>query len=133
LEPVEERVYERLNELAENRGGAGELRVRTTFLGVRGHPAVQAGAVEGIPLEGLTLGALARATLVGIVDELHNHYRAHAGDAAGHTRLVATGGGVRKIPLLPGVIGERFRLPVQVPQWQETAALGAAALAAGQL
>jgi sugar (pentulose or hexulose) kinase len=77
------------------------------------------------------LSALARATATGIVDELHALYKSHAGGSAQHTHVLATGGGVYKNPLLPGLIEERFGLPVRVPPQRETAALGAAMLVAG--
>ena len=127
LELDEGAVYERLNALAGACDDTEDLRVRTTFLGVRGDPAVQAGAIEGLTLEEMHLGALARATLVGIVDELHHLYQAHAGGTARHTCLVAAGGGVWGNPLLPGLIEDRFGLPVQVPSQRETAAVGVAA------
>jgi sedoheptulokinase len=126
VEIDEEAVYERLNALAAAATDIGDLSVRTTFLGVRGDPTVQAGAIEGITLEALRLGALARATLAGMVDELYGLYRAHAGEAAPDGRLVAAGGGVRRNPLLPGLIEERFGLPVHLSPQRETAAMGAA-------
>jgi sugar (pentulose or hexulose) kinase len=125
----EESAYQRLNALAAACDDVQGLRVRTTFLGVRGSPAVKAGAIEGIALDPLQLGALARATLVGIVDELRDLYRAHEGEPARHALIVAAGGGVSRNPLLPGLIAERFGLPVEVPRQRETAAIGAADLA----
>jgi sugar (pentulose or hexulose) kinase len=126
VEIDEEAIYERLNALAAAATDIGDLSVRTTFLGVRGDPTIQAGAIEGITLEALRLGALARATLIGMVDELYDLYRAHAGEATQDGRLAAAGGGVRKNPLLPGLIEERFGLPVHVSPQRETAAMGAA-------
>jgi sugar (pentulose or hexulose) kinase len=125
----EQAAYERLNTLAMSCGDAGTLRVRTTFQGKRGDDTVRAGSIEGISLENLHLGALARATLTGIVDELHDLFRAHASETASYSRLVATGGGLHRNPLLPVLIEERFGLPVTIPQQRGTAALGAAALA----
>jgi sugar (pentulose or hexulose) kinase len=122
---AEEAVYERLNALAAERGDTAGLRVRTTFLGVRGDPAIQAGAIEGITLETMDLGALARATLLGTVDELHGFYAGHGGQGAGHSHVVATGGAIRNNPLLPGLIGERFGLPVETLELRETGAVGA--------
>jgi sedoheptulokinase len=124
----EEATYQRLNALAAGCKDAGSLRVRTTFLGARGDDALQAGSIEGVTLNNLQLGALARATLTGIVDELCDLYEAHTGETAQHTRVTATGGGVRRNSLLPDLVQDRFGLPVQVPQQQETAALGAATL-----
>ena len=103
--------------------------MRTTFLGRRGDDSVQAGSIEGISLDNLQLGALARATLSGIIDELYDLYRAHASETASYSRLVATGGGLRLNPLLPSLIAERFGLPVHVPQQRGAAALGAAGMA----
>jgi sugar (pentulose or hexulose) kinase len=125
----EQAIYERLNALAMSCSDAGSLRVRTTFLGRRGDDTVQAGSIEGISLDNLKLGALARATLSGIIDELYDLYRAHASETASYSRLVATGDGLRRNPLLPGLIEERFGLPVHVPQQRGAAALGAAGLA----
>jgi sugar (pentulose or hexulose) kinase len=129
-EAGEEMVYERLNGLAASCENTAGLRVRTTFQGVRGDPQVEAGSIEGIPVERLDLGALARATLQGIVDELHDLYSGHARSEAGHRQVVAAGGAVERNPLLLEMIGERFGLPVQVPPFEETAAVGAAMLAA---
>jgi sugar (pentulose or hexulose) kinase len=78
----------------------------------------------------MRLGALARATLVGMVDELHGLYTSHSGGGAGHSRVIATGGGVRKNPAMPGLIEERFGLAVELPAQQETGAIGAAQAAA---
>jgi sedoheptulokinase len=130
LEASEEAIYERLNALAAACDDTGDLYVRTTFLGARGDPDIQDGAIQGVTLEEMRLGALARATLMGIVDELRNLYRAQADDAACHTQIVAAGGGVWHNPLLPGLVEERFGLPVRVSPQREAAALGAALLAA---
>lgn len=126
-----EAVYRRLNALAEACDGNEGLRVRTTFLGSRGDAAVRDGGIEGITPDNLRLGPLARATLAGIVDELYDLYRAEAGEMLRFRRVVATGGGVRQIPLLPGLVEACFGLPVWVSPQRETAANGAAALAAG--
>jgi sedoheptulokinase len=128
LEMSEGQIYERLDELVANCEDPAGLQVRTTFLGMRGNPDVQAGAIEGITLQNLRLGALGRATLKGTVNELYDLYRVHGGEAAGHTYVVASGGGVRKNRFLPPLIEERFGLPVKVPHRQETAAVGAALL-----
>jgi sedoheptulokinase len=125
LELGEDAVYERLNALAaESQGGHG-LRVRPTFLGVRGDPTIETGAIEGIILDNMQLGALARATLAGMVDELRSLYHAHAGPPVHYREVIAAGGAVQRNPLLPGLIEERFGLPVRMPEHQETAAIGA--------
>ena len=127
----EETVYQRLNALAAGGEGTAGLRVQTTFLGKRDDPGVRAGGIEGITLDNLRLGPLARATLIGMVDELRDLFRAQARDAAHrHSRVVAAGGAVYKNPLLLEVIAGRFGRPVESPPWREVAAVGAAALAA---
>ena len=122
-------VYERLNALAWACDDTEGLRVRTTFLGSRSDPAVEAGSIEGVTLNSLPLGKLARATLQGIVDELYDLYTQHGGRVAGHSHVVATGGGVRQNRLMPAVIAEKFGMAVTIPDQRESAALGAALLA----
>jgi sedoheptulokinase len=128
VERDEQAVYARLNALASACERTDPLRVRPTFLGVRGDPGIHWGAIEGIALEGMELGSLARATLIGIVDELRDLYAAHAGRMEKHRQVVATGGGVHNNRLLPTLIEERFGLAVHVPCHRETAAVGAALL-----
>jgi sedoheptulokinase len=129
LDAGEEQVYERLNALAAACPDTRGLRARTTFLGVRGDPTVEAGAIEGITLQNMTLGALARATLRGMVDELYGLYAAHGGGQAGARQVVAAGGAVEHNPLLGTVIEQRFGLPVRPAPHPEPAAVGAAWLA----
>jgi sedoheptulokinase len=125
IELDEDAVYERLNTLAAQSEPDHGLRVRPTFLGMRGDPSVQGGAIEGITLHNMGLGILARATLVGVVDELHALHDAHAGSAARGFQVIAAGGAVQRNPLMSGLIEARFGLPVRVPAHQETAAVGA--------
>ncbi len=125
IEMEEDAVYERLNMMAAESESRHGLRVRTTFLGVRGDPSIEAGAIEGITLDNMKLGALARATLAGIVDELRALHNAHAHDAGRYREVVAAGGGVQRNPLMPGLIEAGFGLPVRTPVHEETAAVGA--------
>jgi sedoheptulokinase len=128
VERDEQTVYARLNALASACERPEPLRVRPTFLGVRGDPGIQWGAIEGIALDGIELGALARATFIGIVDELRDLYAAHASRMEKYRQVVGTGGGVQNNRLLPTLIEDRFGLAVHVPCHQETAAVGAALL-----
>ena len=125
IEMEEDAVYERLNTLAAECEAGQGIRVRTTFLGARGDPSIQAGAIEGITLYNMQLGVLAHATLGGIVDELHALHDTHASQATRYREVVAAGGGVQQNPLMPGLIEARFGLPVRTPAHQETAAVGA--------
>jgi len=121
----EDAVYRRLNTLADECETRRRLRVRTTFLGARSDASIEGGAIEGITLDNMQLGTLARATLMGIVDELHALHEAHANQAARYREVVAAGGGVQRNPLMPGLIEARFGLPVRTPVYEETAAVGA--------
>lgn len=127
----EDTVYERLNSLATDSKTPDGLLVRTSFLGIRGDPTVRAGSIEGITMDNLQLGALAHATLIGIVDELVELYRGGAGPAPHHHEVTAAGGAVWANPLLPGLIEERFGLPTRVLSQREAGAVGAAMLGAG--
>ena len=75
------------------------------------------------------LGAVARATLVGLVDELRDLY-GEAGPGGGGARVVAAGGVVERNPLLLEIVGQQFGLPVEPAAHREAAAVGAALLAA---
>ena len=125
-----EAILQKLNALARACPDSGGLRVRPTFLGVRGDPEIVGGAIEGIPFDALRLGPLARATLVGIVDELYNLYAAHGGPSAGAARLIAAGGAVRRNPLLMELMENRFDLPALLADHPAPGAAGAAHLAA---
>jgi len=125
VDSEEDAVYERLNALAAECDPGHGLHVRPTFLGVRGDPTIQAGAIEGITLHNMQLGALARATLVGIVDELRALHGEQASPATRYREVIATGGGVERNPLMPGLIAGHFGLPVRTPAHPETAAVGA--------
>ncbi|MFL7807518.1 MAG: sedoheptulokinase [Anaerolineae bacterium] len=125
-----EEVFEKLNMLAHTCPDPGSLRVRPTFLGVRGHPEIEEGAIEGIGLGALSLGTLARATLIGIVDELYDLYAAQGGGSSAASRLIADGGAVRHNPLLVDLIKERFGLPTRLSNHPVPGAFGAVRLAA---
>lgn len=126
-------VYTRLNALAATCEDPAGLTVRPTFLGSRADPTVTTGAIEGITAHhlrnGLRLGSLARATLLGMVEELVAIYSSARGSNL-HRQLVATGGAVRRISALPSILQEMFGLPVEIPSIAETAALGVALQAA---
>jgi sedoheptulokinase len=127
-------VYERLNRLAaEAPQDCGGLRVATTLAGTRSDPGLRGGFLN-VGLENFGLGNVSRAILRGIVHELADFHDAAAAQAAArHEVVVAAGNAVRKNPLLPRLIAERFGRPVHVPRHTEEAALGAALLAGTSL
>jgi sedoheptulokinase len=126
-------VYRRLNALTATCPDTQGLQVRTTFLGTRDDPGVEGGAIEGITPDNMSLGALARATLAGMVDELYGLYAAHGGPETGADRIVAAGGAVERNPLLVKLIEERFGTAARPAPLPEPAAVGAAVLAAAAL
>ena len=123
-----EDAYERMNALAARADpGAGGLVADTRFAGERGAPD-QRGAWTGIDTENLTPANLIRATIQGVVRELWD-----MADRAGirpPRKIVATGNGVRKNPLIPSTIEEVFKAPCVVALLSEEAAVGAACAAA---
>ena len=124
-------AYERMNALAAEAGpGAGGIRADTRFGGTRTDPDVR-GAVEGIAVDNLTPGALARAFLEGEVRELADMV---AGvDTAGIGEVVAAGNAVRNNPLMTSLIADAFALPCRAAPVPEEAAVGAARIAAAAL
>jgi sedoheptulokinase len=128
VDQSEQEVYGRLNALAQSGDDATGITVRPTFLGSRADAGPTGGAIQNLTLEPLRLGALARATLQGMVDELRDLFAAHGPDQL--MRLVATGGTVRQVPPLAELMEERFGMPVTVGAETHPAAVGAARLAA---
>ena len=76
----------------------------------------------------VTPEAFAAGLLVGMAEELYQLYQKMPHD--GITKLVASGNGVRKNPVLRQVIEEVFRMELTIPDHTEEAAYGAAMFAA---
>ncbi|HOU10119.1 MAG TPA: FGGY family carbohydrate kinase [Clostridiales bacterium] len=109
--------------LAENPPPADALDVSTKFSGTRENPG-ERGFIKNIGTGNFTPGHLIWGVLGGICGELLEMYR--AGGAAGHTKLVGSGNGLRKNPALQKLFAERFALPLLIPRHSEEAAFGAA-------
>lgn len=116
--------YAVMNALAERAYERGEppLSVDTSFYGTRTDPT-RRGAIESIDGENFTPAALILGVLRGICDELYGLYR---GFGIERTRLVASGGAVRRNAVLRRMLGERFGMEVLLPSVEEEAATGAA-------
>ena len=111
-------------------GSEQVLCVDTRFAGTRAH-SDQTGSITGITTENFTPAALTRGVLVGMVEELYGMYLEMG---CVRTHAVASGNGIRKNPHLKKIAGERFAMPVKMPEHLEEAAYGAAlfgAIAAG--
>jgi len=126
-----ENLYPLLDRLAAGvPSGADGLRCDPRFAGTRVDPG-QRGSLIGLTLQNFTLGHLARALLEGVATTFRDLYREMI--AAGVTprgRLIGSGNGIRRNPLLAEILSETFGVPLVTPVHTEEAARGAALLAA---
>ena len=115
---------------AEAPSGSGGIRCDPRFLGSRAAPDLRGGFV-GLSPDTFTPGHLARALLEGIAETYHGLYAEMLRvGLRPRSRVVGSGNGVRRNPLLGRIIAERFGLPLARPRQAEEAALGAAIVAA---
>ena len=101
-------------------------KIRTTFAGTRSNPA-EKGCIYGISADNFHPGAMTLGMMQGILEELHEMYRQMcdmAGKKAGH--LVGSGNGIRKNALMRELAEELFGMDMEIPQYEEEAAYGAA-------
>lgn len=125
-----EELYQRMNELAAGvRPGSDGLRCVPLFTGTRVDPAVR-GSLQGMSAHNLTPGHLARALLEGISDQLYGMYAAMLPLSGPRTDLVGAGNAIERNALLARILAARFALPLQLPAFDEPAAVGAALVAA---
>lgn len=127
-------IYEILNSLAERAYESGEegLEVDVSFCGKRNDPLCR-GSIKNIGRDNFTPSALALGVLRGMCNELYSLYDSLP---EGKSRIVASGGAVRKVGILRRLLEERFGMPVSVNAIEEEAAVGAAlfsALAIGKI
>jgi len=124
-------LYPALNALAAAAPpGADGLRCDPRFGGNR-YDADQRGAFTGLDERNFTPGHLARALLEGTARVFSDLYGTML--TVGLTpraRLIGSGNGIRRNPLLADLIGDAFGLPLVTPRHTEEAAHGAALLAA---
>ncbi|MDC7291839.1 FGGY family carbohydrate kinase [Blautia schinkii] len=101
-------------------------KIRTTFSGTRSNP-LERGNIQGIGVENFHPGAMTVGMITGILEELLEMYRqmcAMTGTAA--SKLVGSGNGIRRNPLMRELAEELFGMPMDIPVCQEEAAYGAA-------
>lgn len=108
---------------------ADGLRADVRFDGARYRPAVAA-ALTFLRRANFTPAHVARAVLEGIVDELWQFFEAMQAEGIRASRLIGSGNALRSNPLLVEILSSRFGLPMQLAQWEEEAAVGAAIVAA---
>jgi sugar (pentulose or hexulose) kinase len=125
--PIETgQLFARLNEMGLR--SRSKALVRPHFLGERFDPELR-GRMDGLDLNPLDLGSLARGVAIGIADSLRimmpYPFRKK------RKRIVASGNALRRNPLLVKAAEEVFGLPVVLSPWTEEAACGSAKIALG--
>ncbi len=130
VERSTDEIYARMNELADALSDADDSLVcEPLFRGTRWKPAAR-GEFHGVTFDNFSLGHVARAVLRGIAQGMYSFY-----DGAGSSRperldrIIGSGNGLRKNPLLVREISRRFHRPVWFPAHTQEAAYGAALLA----
>ena len=123
-------------EAAEPPGSTQEpgdlLSVSPLFCGTRMDPSLR-GSVTGISDTNFTPGALILGTLRGMADELYGYYSEMVSlfpNRVRPDRVVGSGNGLRKNPVLHKLVAERFGAPLELSPFEEEAACGAAISAA---
>ena len=108
------------------RDGGQAWEVQTTFMGTRSDPAKR-GSISGISEENFTPGAFTVGVIRGILGELYGFYEEMTRLTDRHAKiLVGSGNGMRKNELMQRLAGEMFGMSVELPEFREEAACGAA-------
>lgn len=116
--------FDVLNSLAKEGMESGRIvEVSTTFAGTRENPDIR-GSITQIGEENFTPEAFSAGLLTGMAKELYGLYQRMPHE--GVTKLVASGNGVRKNPVLQAVLQEVFGMKLTIPDHTEEAAFGAA-------
>ena len=120
--------YKTINKLAEEAYNKGEtgLYVNVAFFGKRSDPDLR-GSIKGIDRQNFTPSALILGTLKGMCNELYELYETFGEKK---TRIVASGGAVKKNDTLKKIIAERFGMNVSLNTTDEDAAMGTALFSA---
>ena len=124
--PVYDRMLAGAEAFCAEYGEDAAWRVRTTFSGTRSDPSAR-GGIEGIGIDNFRPGALTVGVVAGILDELHGFYgRMCELTGSKAKRLVGSGNGLRKNPLMRKLAEAKFGLELEIPECMEEAACGAA-------
>lgn len=108
------------------RSGGQAWEVQTTFMGTRSDPAKR-GRISGISEENFTVGAFTVGVIRGILGELYGFYEEMRRLTGRRAKiLVGSGNGMRKNELMQRLAGEMFGMSVELPEFREEAACGAA-------
>lgn len=118
-------MQEQASDFIEKYGVDAAWKVKTAFSGTRNNPS-ERGEMTGIGIENFHPGAMTAGVIAGIVEELHQYYVEMCeltGRRAG--RLVGSGNGLRRNPLMQKLVKEMFGLELVFPRYEEEAACGA--------
>jgi len=119
-----ESQYELMNGLAQKAlYNNDRLKVSTKFCGTRKDSNIR-GVISNISEDNFTPENLILGVLQGMVEELYDFYELMPGRSI--KRVVASGNGIRKNPVLRLLIENKFAVPVCVPKSEEEAAFGCA-------
>lgn len=116
-----ESVYPQLNKLLETKLET-DMEADCRFCGTRNDPTLR-GGISNISENNFTVGDFALSVLKGIADELYSMYN-DSGTAV--SKIVGSGNGIRKNPVLQRIVSEMFGCKVKIPYYEEEAAFGAA-------
>jgi sugar (pentulose or hexulose) kinase len=124
-------IYGRLVKLAsEAEPGAGGVEFQPFFTGTRVEPG-RRGSINGLTPGNFTPGNVAMALFEGIARQLHASYlEAQELGAPSRDRLIGSGNGVRRNPVLRSALSNLFGMSLELTARTDEAATGAALCAA---
>jgi sugar (pentulose or hexulose) kinase len=129
IERSSDEIYARMNESAANLSDEQELVCEPVFRGTRWKPTAR-GEFHGVTFDNFSLGHVVQSVLRGIAQGMYTFYEAAGESSPQHLdRIIGSGNGLRKNPLLVREISRRFARPVWFPTHTQEAAYGAALLA----
>lgn len=118
-------LYNILTSIPYQADAEEDLQVETLFDGTRLHPEKR-GKITHISRSNWTPQNLVLGFLKGMSRELYDFYRLlPASVRKGKNKLVGSGNGLQKNPLLARILEETFNCPLQISSSREEAALGA--------
>ena len=122
-------MQEQAEAFLEKYGEDAAWKVDTAFSGTRSDPS-RRGMITGIGVENFHPGAMTVGVIRGILEELHDQYEQMCrltGKKAIH--LAGSGNGIRRNPLMRKMAEKMFGMPMDVAEYEEEAAYGAAVCA----
>ncbi len=130
-ETEEQQVFREKSDFASKKRDANFMHVETTFHGTRTDPDKR-GSITNLSEDNFTPQNLVLGVLNGIARELYDLYvLIHEGTGITARRLVGSGNGVRRNPVLRQIFEEMFQARLELSAYEEEAACGAAAGSAG--